>query len=320
MDHTANLKLPYILPDQAQKHVTHNQALSTLDTVAQLAVISLDPSIPPSTPIDGDQYIVAPSAGNEWSAQDGNIAQWLDNNWLFITPRTGWLAWITDRSSLYFYNGTDWSKYQPQTPDSVAKFGINATADDTNKLSVSADATLFNHNGSDHQLKINKKTGADTASLLFQAGFSGRAEMGLTGDNQFHIKVSPNGSSWTDAVSIDQSSGALTAKSFLSQTIQINNDAMQSISPPSTGGLIILTITHSDYPQSTNSGILAYDTGLTPALSTLALANGVTNQNTLLLDGTTGPDGKTNIAVRTGFIDIENRVGANWIYSLAFIC
>ena len=31
MDETANLKLPYILPSQAQKHVTHNEALALLD-------------------------------------------------------------------------------------------------------------------------------------------------------------------------------------------------------------------------------------------------------------------------------------------------
>jgi hypothetical protein len=33
MDQTPNLKLPYILPSQAQKHVTHNEALRLLDAV-----------------------------------------------------------------------------------------------------------------------------------------------------------------------------------------------------------------------------------------------------------------------------------------------
>lgn len=31
MDSSPNLQLPYIMPSQAQKHVTHNEALRTLD-------------------------------------------------------------------------------------------------------------------------------------------------------------------------------------------------------------------------------------------------------------------------------------------------
>ena len=37
-DTTPNLALPFILPSQAQKHVTHNEALQQLDAVVQLAV------------------------------------------------------------------------------------------------------------------------------------------------------------------------------------------------------------------------------------------------------------------------------------------
>ena len=48
-----------------------------------------------------------------------------------------------------------------------------------------------------------------TASLVFQEGYSGRAEFGLTGDDDFHIKVSPDGASWNDALSV-KSSGRLS--------------------------------------------------------------------------------------------------------------
>ncbi len=40
MDQTPNLKMPYILPSQAQKHVTHNEALRLLDAVVHLSVKS----------------------------------------------------------------------------------------------------------------------------------------------------------------------------------------------------------------------------------------------------------------------------------------
>ena len=87
--------------------------------------------------------------------------------------------------------------------------GINATADNTNRLSLSSPASLLNHEGTGHQLKINKNTTADTGSLLYQTGFSGRAEMGLTGDDDFKVKVSPDGSNWKDALSIDSATGTV---------------------------------------------------------------------------------------------------------------
>ena len=70
-----------------------------------------------------------------------------------------------------------------------------------------ADATLLNHDGDGHQLKINKASASDTASLLYQDAFSGRAEMGLAGDDDFHFKVSPDGASWKEAIVIDRSTG-----------------------------------------------------------------------------------------------------------------
>ncbi len=59
MDQTPNLKLPYILPSQAQKHVTHNEALRLLDAVVHLSVRSRSRTDAPETPAGGDRYLVA---------------------------------------------------------------------------------------------------------------------------------------------------------------------------------------------------------------------------------------------------------------------
>ena len=40
---------------------------------------------------------------------------------------------------------------------------------------------------------MNKETAADVLSLLLQTGFSGRAEIGLIGDDDLLFKVSPDG-------------------------------------------------------------------------------------------------------------------------------
>jgi hypothetical protein len=92
----------------------------------------------------------------------------------------------------------------------AALFGVNATADATTKFAVAAAASLFNHAGAGHQHKINKNAASDTASLLFQTGTSGRAEMGTAGDDDFHVKVSADGSTWKEAILVNRSSGAVS--------------------------------------------------------------------------------------------------------------
>ena len=80
------LSLPLIQPSQAQKHVTHNEALRILDAVVQLVVIAADQSGPPTAPQSGDRYIVAPSGVGAWLGHDGDIAVYADAAWSFITP------------------------------------------------------------------------------------------------------------------------------------------------------------------------------------------------------------------------------------------
>ena len=92
----------------------------------------------------------------------------------------------------------------------LTQLGIGATADATNRLSLNSPASLFNHAGNGHQIKLNKNAAADTASLLYQTNFSGRAEIGTTGDDGLHIKVSANGSTWTEALFIEAATGDTT--------------------------------------------------------------------------------------------------------------
>ena len=84
------------------------------------------------------------------------------------------------------------------------------TADATNRFSINAPASLFNHAGAGHQVKVNKAAATDTGSFLFQTGFSGRAEFGLTGSDDFQIKVSPDGSTWNPALAIEAATGRTT--------------------------------------------------------------------------------------------------------------
>lgn len=262
MSDTPNLNLPYMLAAQAQKHVTHNEALRMLDAVVQISVLDRDLATPPGSPANGDRYIVAASPTGAWAGQTNKIAAFQDAAWSFYVPKEGWLTWVADENVVAVFDGAGWAllpsggggtsdhglltglgdddhaqyhnnargdaRYTPVAPTTL---GVNATADTTNRLAVASQASLFNHVGNGHQVKINKNAVGDTASFLFQTGFSGRAEFGTTGDDNFHLKVSPNGSSWLEAMRVDATTGNVgigatpTSKLDVNGTIQAGDNA-----------------------------------------------------------------------------------------------
>jgi Protein of unknown function (DUF2793) len=207
MNDTPNLLLPYLIAAQAQKHVTHNEALRALDCLVQLAVLDRDLTAPPTLPVDGGRYIVAAAATADWAGQTSKIAAFQDGAWAFFAPREGWLVWIADEDKLVVWDGLAWISAVAGAVNPVALVGVNATADAANRLAVASANSLFNHDGTDHRIKINKAAAANTASVLFQRGFSGRAECGLTGDDNFHLKVSPDSTTWRDALVLVAATG-----------------------------------------------------------------------------------------------------------------
>ena len=353
-DISPHLLLPYILTAQAQKHVTHNEALRLLDAVVQLSVLDRDLTAPPGSPADGDRYIVASGATGLWAGWDLNVTTWVDGVWMRLVPRPGWLAWIADETVAAVWTGTIWkligvpqdvsdavfslvndvdptkravfslsgiatattrtftlpntsselailagtqtftgnktfsgtftvssatatigtsaatSTYglgtgatttgvtktvnlgtggasgsnsvvnigsatagaggttvvntptvtfanavtqvgMPQANLTAQLLGLGgATADATNRLSINTPAVLLNNAGAGIEATVNKAAAGNDASFAFKTGFSARALIGLLGSDDFSFKVSPDGSAWNTALSIDRSSGRPT--------------------------------------------------------------------------------------------------------------
>lgn len=225
-DETTILSLPLILPAQAQKHVTHNEALVQLDLMVQLAVINRTLTTPPALPTIGDRHIVAAGATGPWVGQAGRIALYTEAGWQFTQPLNGWQAYVMAESQMAFYNGLTWIALS-DGPFTVGQLGVSATPDATNRLAVSSPATLLNHAGSGHQLKLNKAVAGDTASLLFQTGFSGRAEMGTAGSDDFSVKVSADGSTFFTALEADAATGEVT----LPQAVHLGGQSADPLAP-----------------------------------------------------------------------------------------
>jgi hypothetical protein len=209
MDHTARLDLPFIMAGQALKHITHNEALERLDALVQPIVQSRSLATPPTTPLPGEAWIVPSAATGAWAGHADEIAAFQSGAWRFYDPAEGWQVFDRDSAALLIHSGGHWVPVAAPGAG-LPQLGVNTSADSTNRLAVSSAATLLNHAGNGHQLKLNKAAASDTASLLFQSNWSGRAEMGLMGDNSWRIKVSANGSGWVDAITVNATTGAAT--------------------------------------------------------------------------------------------------------------
>ena len=108
MDETARLGLPLLQPAQAQKHVTMNEALLLLDGMVQLVLLGVNVDTPPGLPTEGDCYGIGPAPVSAWSGQAGMIALFVSGGWVFVTPKTGFRAWVATDDAQALFDGSNW--------------------------------------------------------------------------------------------------------------------------------------------------------------------------------------------------------------------
>ncbi len=224
MAQTTNLGLPFLEGSQAQKHVTVNESLRILDAVVQIAVADVDRTLPPASPDAGTRHIVARGASGAWTGHAGAVAAFEDGAWRFVVPNAGWCAWSLADEILFVFDGGTWRDLRdlPVALDNAAHIGINTTAASPNLLSVKSNAALLmaiaaaDGGTGDMRVQVSKESAARTASIFFSDNASGRAEFGLTGDDNFHLKVSPDGASWLDALTFERTNGKVSFRGFAS--------------------------------------------------------------------------------------------------------
>jgi hypothetical protein len=108
MTDTPRLGLPAIEAAQAQKHVTHNEALVLLDALVQLAVESRALAAPPGSPAEGDCYIPASGASGAWSGFDLQVVAYAGGGWLRIVPKPGMKAYVKSERLTVTYDDGVW--------------------------------------------------------------------------------------------------------------------------------------------------------------------------------------------------------------------
>ncbi len=212
-DTTAHLALPFIMASQAQKHVTHNEALRLLDGIVQLSVLDRDLTAPPGSPTEGARYIPASGATGAWAGWAGSIAYWVDGAWMRILPAPGWLAWVQDEGLLLVYDGVIWVGVTFTELQNMALLGIGTTADAANPFSAKLNAALWTartiaEGGTgDLFYTMNKEATGRDLGLTLQTAYVTKALMGLFGSDRFRLAVSADGSSFFDGLIVDNATG-----------------------------------------------------------------------------------------------------------------
>lgn len=113
MSQTPNTSLPYILPSQAQKEVTHARALNRIDALLQLSVFDRDLTSPPASPAEGATYILRSNSTGEWLNRTNQIAVWCSGGWEYFIPREGWTAYVRDEDLMLVFTGLQWIELRP---------------------------------------------------------------------------------------------------------------------------------------------------------------------------------------------------------------
>lgn len=162
MSTTPLLSLPFIMPGQAMKHVTHNEALMRLDGLVHLAIQTRSLQSPPTAPPAGARYLIAADANGPWTGRENQIAIYDGFGWTFLTAQTGWLCWDIAEQLLLVFAASQWVQAAADNaPSQAGQFGVNTVVDSENRLAVKSNRVLLSHDDvtpgtGDIQIVINK--------------------------------------------------------------------------------------------------------------------------------------------------------------------
>lgn len=219
-DTSSSLSLPFIQPNQAQKHVTHNEALLVLDALTQLAVVADDVNTPPLAPADGVRFIVGDGGTGDWAGRDGEVAVFETSGWRYFIPRAGWRAYVIDREIMVVHDGSEWIDQEDAEIQEIEAFGLGMIAPAQTPFSAKLNAALwtalYQADGGDGALvtTLNKETTSNDAGFVFQQDFQTRAILGLFGSDDLRLTTSPDGVTFFDGLRVNNTNGIIDQPSL----------------------------------------------------------------------------------------------------------
>ncbi|MDG1286751.1 MAG: DUF2793 domain-containing protein [Rickettsiales bacterium] len=142
MTQTSKLQLPYILTAQAQKEVTHNDALNLLDIFTRPTVLERDKNTPPVSPTAGDCYVVGDTPTDAFIDHAQAIACYTVNGWVFA-PAFKWLDVVNAADQMrYVFDGSAWVPFGLIIQDSGEYLRVERLGEAVALTGASTDTTI----------------------------------------------------------------------------------------------------------------------------------------------------------------------------------
>lgn len=331
-DFSPNLNLPFLLASQTQKHVTVNENLLKIDNLVMLAVKSRSISTAPSAPNEGDRYIVGNVPTGEWAGKSNFIASYNNLGWSYSQAKNGFVAYCIDETQFLFFDGNIWSSFpiSPSNFQNISQIGIGTNSDNNNPISAKINSALFSakyiSEGGSGNLRyiINKEAIDKTGSFIFQNNWSGRAEIGLIGGENFIFKVSPDGTNWKDAINIDKSNARISLYDGINIPVALDgkNEILRQGSTSlfhtnkavgTDGYNIFIGINAGNFTMSGALGDCSYNIGI--GLNCLkSISNG--RQNTAIGSGAMYYNSTGNYNSAIGYYALLNNVSGSFNASI----
>ena len=101
MADSPNLGITLLVNDQFNAETTLNEGTLKLDALVYGSIKDRDLDDPPTSPSDGDSYLIATGGtGTDWAGNDGDFTYWDGSSWIFKTPWEGMILWVQDENKL----------------------------------------------------------------------------------------------------------------------------------------------------------------------------------------------------------------------------
>lgn len=189
-DSTPRLMLPELAQMQELNAATINEALAQLDAVTDLYLKGQFVNTPPSSPVDGDTYLLGASPTGLWSGRAYKIAYCLDGAWRFFTPFDGLRAVVASSGNFIFYQGGAWKDFAPPPSGAEASVPSAATCDIGSPgslcVAITGTTTISSFGGAAGALRFVRFAGAlvlthHATSLVLLGGASRAVAAGDSG-------------------------------------------------------------------------------------------------------------------------------------------
>ena len=128
---TSRLQLPLMAAGQAQKEVTHNEALLLIDSLTVPTSEAPPQNQPPSAPVAGQCWLVGAAPTGAWLGQAHALASWTSAGWRFAGLPLGAQVILAGTGARWHRIPTGW-----QAPPVVSAASGGAVIDSESRSAI----------------------------------------------------------------------------------------------------------------------------------------------------------------------------------------